>query len=350
MLYGTHLGSFRGLPPTGRQFEMRFLAIFDLRGRDDLVCERVYFDSATVLRQLGIAHDPLTLRGRVATVLNHPLTVGGPCSGDPAAMTPRCGGRSLPAGAPAAAALWTRRRNRPTRAAAASRSRRRSIGRAPSSSTSPAPSRSSSASTCRATATSAPPWSCRCRGSPRLPRSTSGDPLAYLDSATQPPPRSARPPVARRGRRGRAAGRGDRARGHRRLRRHQAGLERSRGARHLARPTTATRCPTAPSRSSRLTSPRAGSFVAIRLAPRSDGRLKPLDVSLRDRHPRLSDAPLAAVDQPIDLTLYTLADGPRQVEGLDTVWQGPVTALSTPAAAGARRRLRRGQLRHPDAR
>jgi hypothetical protein len=43
---------------------------------DRLVCERVYFDSATVLRQLGIAHDPLTVTGRVATVLNHPVTVG----------------------------------------------------------------------------------------------------------------------------------------------------------------------------------------------------------------------------------------------------------------------------------
>ena len=40
------------------------------------MCERVYFDSATILRQLGIAHDPLTLRGRVATVVNHPLTIG----------------------------------------------------------------------------------------------------------------------------------------------------------------------------------------------------------------------------------------------------------------------------------
>jgi hypothetical protein len=40
------------------------------------VCERVYFDSATIQRQLGIAHDPLTLRGRVATVLNHPVTIG----------------------------------------------------------------------------------------------------------------------------------------------------------------------------------------------------------------------------------------------------------------------------------
>jgi predicted ester cyclase len=47
MLYGTHLGSFRGLPATGRSFEMRFLSMF-----------------------------PLTLRGRLATVANHPLTVG----------------------------------------------------------------------------------------------------------------------------------------------------------------------------------------------------------------------------------------------------------------------------------
>ena len=41
-----------------------------------LVCERVYFDSATILRQLGIAHDPLTLTGRVATIVNHPVTIG----------------------------------------------------------------------------------------------------------------------------------------------------------------------------------------------------------------------------------------------------------------------------------
>jgi steroid delta-isomerase-like uncharacterized protein len=74
MLYGTHLGPYRGLPPTGRSFEMRFCAMF-LFEDDRLVCERVYFDAGTVLRQLGIAHDPLSLRGRVATVLNHPLTV-----------------------------------------------------------------------------------------------------------------------------------------------------------------------------------------------------------------------------------------------------------------------------------
>ena len=75
MLYGTHEGSFRGLPGTGRKFEMRFCAFFVFEV-DRLVCERVYFDVGTVLRQLGIAHDPLSTSGRVATVLNHPLTVG----------------------------------------------------------------------------------------------------------------------------------------------------------------------------------------------------------------------------------------------------------------------------------
>ena len=75
VLYGTHEGAFRGLPPTGRSFEMRFLAVFVFE-EDRLVCERVYFDSATILRQLGIAHDPLTLWGRLATVANHPVTIG----------------------------------------------------------------------------------------------------------------------------------------------------------------------------------------------------------------------------------------------------------------------------------
>ena len=74
-LYGTHDGPFRGLPPTGRKFEMRFCAIFVFE-EDRLVCERVYFDPGTILRQLGIAHDPLSLSGRVATVVNHPVTVG----------------------------------------------------------------------------------------------------------------------------------------------------------------------------------------------------------------------------------------------------------------------------------
>src|SRR3954449_7932296 len=72
-LYGTHEGPLRGLPPTGRKFEMRFCAIFVFE-EDRLVCERVYFDSNMILRQLGIARDPVSLGGRIATALNHPLT------------------------------------------------------------------------------------------------------------------------------------------------------------------------------------------------------------------------------------------------------------------------------------
>jgi steroid delta-isomerase-like uncharacterized protein len=75
MLHGTHEGPLRGLPPTGRKFEMQFCALF-MFDDDRLLCERVYFDAGTVLRQLGIAHDPLSVRGRVATLVNHPLTIG----------------------------------------------------------------------------------------------------------------------------------------------------------------------------------------------------------------------------------------------------------------------------------
>ncbi len=74
-LYGTHEGPLRGLPPTGRSFEMRFCAVFVFE-EERLVCERVYFDQNTVLRQLGIAHDPASVTGRVATAVNHPLTIG----------------------------------------------------------------------------------------------------------------------------------------------------------------------------------------------------------------------------------------------------------------------------------
>lgn len=72
---GTHRGPLRSLPPTGREFELPILAIFVFEG-DDLVCERVYFDQTTVLRQLGIARDPLSITGRLQTLVTHPLTIG----------------------------------------------------------------------------------------------------------------------------------------------------------------------------------------------------------------------------------------------------------------------------------
>jgi steroid delta-isomerase-like uncharacterized protein len=74
-LLGTHPGPLRALAPTGRTFRCRMSALFMFEG-ERIVCERVYFDQATILRQLGLAHDPSSLAGRVSTLLSHPLTVG----------------------------------------------------------------------------------------------------------------------------------------------------------------------------------------------------------------------------------------------------------------------------------
>ena len=52
-LRGTHEGEFRGVLPTGKAFEARLAAFFLFEG-EKLVCERVYFDTATILTQLGL--------------------------------------------------------------------------------------------------------------------------------------------------------------------------------------------------------------------------------------------------------------------------------------------------------
>jgi steroid delta-isomerase-like uncharacterized protein len=75
IIRGTHKGPLRSLPPTGREFESRILAMF-VFDEDKLLCERVYFDQLTVLEQLGIARDPSSLGGRVETLIGHPLTIG----------------------------------------------------------------------------------------------------------------------------------------------------------------------------------------------------------------------------------------------------------------------------------
>jgi len=56
-LLGTHLGPFAGHAPTGREFRCRMAAVFEMTG-DRITCERVYFDSASILRQLGLLGDP----------------------------------------------------------------------------------------------------------------------------------------------------------------------------------------------------------------------------------------------------------------------------------------------------
>jgi steroid delta-isomerase-like uncharacterized protein len=75
IIRGTHKGPLRSLPATGREYELPILAFFVFE-EDRLVCERVYFDQLTVLRQLGIARDPTTLTGQVETLVSHPVTIG----------------------------------------------------------------------------------------------------------------------------------------------------------------------------------------------------------------------------------------------------------------------------------
>jgi steroid delta-isomerase-like uncharacterized protein len=50
-LLGTHRGALRELEPTGREIRARMVSLFLFEG-DRLVCERVYFDQATILAQL----------------------------------------------------------------------------------------------------------------------------------------------------------------------------------------------------------------------------------------------------------------------------------------------------------
>ena len=51
---GTHKGVWAGIEPTGRAMEVQSVLIFVFED-DDLICEKVYFDHGTILRQLGVA-------------------------------------------------------------------------------------------------------------------------------------------------------------------------------------------------------------------------------------------------------------------------------------------------------
>ena len=51
---GTQQGVWAGIPPSGNRAEVQAALIFLFEGAD-LVCEKVYFDHATMLKQLGHA-------------------------------------------------------------------------------------------------------------------------------------------------------------------------------------------------------------------------------------------------------------------------------------------------------
>jgi steroid delta-isomerase-like uncharacterized protein len=75
IIRGHQLGAWRGLPATGRKVDFPLCGVYTFDEENRLAGERIYYDRATVLRQLGVFHEPETLRGRIATALTHPLTL-----------------------------------------------------------------------------------------------------------------------------------------------------------------------------------------------------------------------------------------------------------------------------------
>lgn len=72
---GRHLGPWRGLPATGNQIELPLCAIFTFDDDDRLAGEKIYYDRATLLRQLGVFHEPDSAIGRIASAILHPRTM-----------------------------------------------------------------------------------------------------------------------------------------------------------------------------------------------------------------------------------------------------------------------------------
>ena len=75
VIRGTHLGAWRGLPATGRRIEFPLCGVYTFDAGDRLAGERIYYDRGTVLRQLGVFHEPQTLVGQISTFATHPITI-----------------------------------------------------------------------------------------------------------------------------------------------------------------------------------------------------------------------------------------------------------------------------------
>jgi steroid delta-isomerase-like uncharacterized protein len=75
LIRGTHGGTWRNLPATGRRLEFALCAVYTFDEDGKLAGERVYYDRATVLRQVGVFREPTSLSGRFLLFLNHPLSI-----------------------------------------------------------------------------------------------------------------------------------------------------------------------------------------------------------------------------------------------------------------------------------
>ena len=75
LIRGTHLGWWRGLPATGNRVEFPLCGIYTFDAHDRLAGEKIYYDRGTVLRQLGVFHEPPSMLGRIGILVTHPITI-----------------------------------------------------------------------------------------------------------------------------------------------------------------------------------------------------------------------------------------------------------------------------------
>lgn len=79
VISGTHQRPWRGLPGTGRFLKFPLCAIYTFDQGDKLKAEKIYYDRATVLAQLGIFREPTSILGRFLSAISHPVTIARAC-------------------------------------------------------------------------------------------------------------------------------------------------------------------------------------------------------------------------------------------------------------------------------
>ena len=75
IIRATHLGAWRGLPATGRRVDFPLCGVYTFDSEDRLAGEKIYYDRGTVLRQLGVFHEPPSLLGQISILATHPTTI-----------------------------------------------------------------------------------------------------------------------------------------------------------------------------------------------------------------------------------------------------------------------------------
>jgi steroid delta-isomerase-like uncharacterized protein len=75
VIRGTHLGGWRGLPATGRRVKFPLCGVYTFDVDDRLAGEKIYYDRGTVLRQLGVFHEPQSVLGLISILATHPATI-----------------------------------------------------------------------------------------------------------------------------------------------------------------------------------------------------------------------------------------------------------------------------------